>query len=538
MITRYLSVTIELRSAAIFTVEGGDPNDAQTLDYVPGAAIRGALAGTIVAAGGNQSEMDEYVLDGAVRCLNAYPIGHAGGRRALPIPASWRVRKGENADYALDAGADWRDSQLSGYPARFCTWEAADVRRVEVARTGRVHQQRDRERGRAWTERRDNGDEIPHGTIYAYESIDAGQTFRGLIAIDADDEGQVAERAGRVRTLLSGTIRIGRSKRSEYGEAEVRIDDGPAHEVAAGIDGVAAGEVLRAVLLSDHVGRHPGTGQLDPAAFETELMQALAGPMEVEQSFVEPIAIGGYNRHWGVPLPLALGARAGSMMVLRASADIGGDELRAIEHAGLGERRAEGFGRVAFLAASPPSTAVGEPIATGVPAPLADAVPAVVGFIQERMLRRELDRRIANHAAFLVRDDPPKAIGSVLARLRGQLRGTEPKEGLEILRRWLMPDGKEELRESARNHLDRCRVGGRRLSSWMRAILDDDAAARVVLTSTEPQPWLISEEAAADHVAAEGDRLRARLIDEVLRAIAIKARAGGKSADAEVEDAA
>ncbi len=57
--------------------------------------------------------------------------------------------------------------------------------------------------------------------------------------------------------------------------------------------------------------------------------------------------IGGFNRKWGLPLPQALAVRMGSVLVFK---DPGCDPtlLDDLEVRGIGERRAEGFGRIAF----------------------------------------------------------------------------------------------------------------------------------------------------------------------------------------------
>lgn len=41
---RYFPYTLTLKSPAVITALGGDPNSSSTLAYIPGAAVRGAVA--------------------------------------------------------------------------------------------------------------------------------------------------------------------------------------------------------------------------------------------------------------------------------------------------------------------------------------------------------------------------------------------------------------------------------------------------------------------------------------------------------------
>ena len=56
--------------------------------------------------------------------------------------------------------------------------------------------------------------------------------------------------------------------------------------------------------------------------------------------------VAGFNRKWGLPLPQAWAVQAGSVFVYRAGA-FDADQMHRQVAMGVGERRAEGFGRVA-----------------------------------------------------------------------------------------------------------------------------------------------------------------------------------------------
>src|SRR5207248_423079 len=89
----YLHYTLTLRSPVIVSTLSGDPNSAATQPFIPGSAIRGAVAARLIAQGknGDSAEFRDLVLSGAVRYLHAYP--RIAGARGLPTPSSWRRQK-------------------------------------------------------------------------------------------------------------------------------------------------------------------------------------------------------------------------------------------------------------------------------------------------------------------------------------------------------------------------------------------------------------------------------------------------------------
>lgn len=59
--------------------------------------------------------------------------------------------------------------------------------------------------------------------------------------------------------------------------------------------------------------------------------------------------VGGFNRKWGLELPQTLAVSAGSVLVFEATQTLTPEELLTLEHEGLGDRKAEGFGRFMFF---------------------------------------------------------------------------------------------------------------------------------------------------------------------------------------------
>lgn len=549
MIWRYLPYTLLLRAPAVLTSLGGDPNSSQSLPFIPGAALRGAAARGLGDPGRDADLLRSFrtmILDGNVRFLNAYP--RAGGRRTLPTPVSMRIDKlgavgsaGEVTAWDLaafngepSADAAWPEVSLSAMPEPFVSLNAAQPLRVQPARGSRIHQQRDRTRGRAWKEERDGCEEV-HGAIFAFEFLDAGQEFDGLIQVRGADQAACDVLMGTIKNALHDPILLGRSRRGGYG-GNAAISWGTARDREVDGQGFVQADRLadtffRALLTSPYVGRDPDVGQIDPSQVARELVEALAGRVKVARRRWSFELVGGFNRKWRLELPQALACAPGSVLVLQTTAQISFADLLAVEHAGLGERRVEGFGRVVFLEAPTQTQVFRVPSVGVVQAPTGDP-PAVVRFAEGRMLDSALTRAIEEEAARLARSAKSSPSRTLLGRLRNVMRAV-PEAALDTLRTWLAQEGPAPLKRPAMDQLKRCRIGdGQRLASWLRTMAGEDGHGVEMLLRFDAlaQRFHIQGEASARQRLQERlPWIRARLIDNTLASIARKQREGKPS---------
>ena len=371
MSCRYLPYTLTLRSPAVVSTLSGDPNSAWTQPFIPGSAIRGAVAGRLLATGvpGESEKFRDLVLSGQVRYLHAYVEGR--GTRTMPMSVAWRVAKDEpqkaEESVAYDLTeyrgtpkgknveadvAEWPEEALVVPGAQFVTDSPNGGQRwMGTPGIGaRLHQQRDRIQGRPWKEVKP-GREKRHGTVYSYEYLQGGEVFRGVIQLMPESQ----DLAEFFRDLLKEPILVGRARRAGYGgEAVIRFCDRvDSHEYpwARGKvkDNVSPKSLFRLMLTSAYVGRHPKTGQLDPGALENEVHGLFGGRVTTVRHRWAFEAIGGFNKKWRLEVPQAMAVTGGSVLVLRANREIKLKDLREVEHQGIGERRTEGFGRVVFL---------------------------------------------------------------------------------------------------------------------------------------------------------------------------------------------
>jgi CRISPR-associated protein Csx10 len=533
MITRYVPYTLTLRAPVIVTTIGGDPNSSQTLPFVPGSALRGAVArslGDPERDATKASRFRDLVLGGRVRYLHAYP--RAGGRRALPKPLSLHVEKGmvpapEEPLTARDLMADDAGAALVPLPEPFVTLGAAQPLRVRPRRGTRIHQQRDRARGRAWTEVRD-GREEAHGTIFVYEFLEPGQNFDGFVLIEGENDRDLEALIHAVRSALSPPLLLGRSRRGGYGgDADIVWRQLCGREIEGeGVvrKNVERGAHFRALLTSAYIGRNPVTGQIDPTQLDAELCKALRGRIRILGRCWAFDRVGGFNRKWRLELPQAHACAAGSVLLLEATEAIPVGDLLAVEHRGLGERRIEGYGRVVFLEEPVPKVVL-RPVPKEAAARPDGEPPEIVRFAEQRILERALARTIAEEAERLAATARRPPSPSLLARLRNVLRG-DPEQAIDTLRTWVGQDGPGKLRRPAMDQLDRCRIGEskERLSDWIRKVSTDDeyVAGLLRIDALVQRNSIVSEESARSYLASRRNSMRTRLIDALLAALARK----------------
>lgn len=88
---RFLHYQLKLTAPCLISARDLDPNSRVTKPFIPGAALRGAIAAALVERQESVARIADIVASGLVRFLHAYP--DADGRRALPTPITWRRLK-------------------------------------------------------------------------------------------------------------------------------------------------------------------------------------------------------------------------------------------------------------------------------------------------------------------------------------------------------------------------------------------------------------------------------------------------------------
>jgi CRISPR-associated protein Csx10 len=355
-----LTFRIELLEPVLVSqAESGEENSAIGLPFVPGSALRGAcVARYLEQHGGVNLATDDdarrLFLDGTVRFLNAYPC--PADERMLPTPLSWFAEKAQAGDlegpcYDLAVDPERALKLAKGVTWPFChiTYQRVQSEEEEwgdeAAGQGRseclVHLHRPLVQMNVHILLENPNERGEENTVYRYDALAEGQTFAGaVVAEDAND-------LMIIQTLLQDAeLRLGSALSAGYGQT--RVDRAGIEtnwqEYAAGAP-LPDGQVV-VTLLGDAILRG-ADGQVgaDPGG---ALAAALGLPnMRWTGQFRHVRPVGGFNRKWSLPLVQAWAVQAGSVFVGK----VNDGDLAALQHAaenGIGERRAEGFGRLAL----------------------------------------------------------------------------------------------------------------------------------------------------------------------------------------------
>jgi CRISPR-associated protein Csx10 len=361
-----LKYRITLLEPVLVTSLDGDPNSSVAYDYLPGSVLRGAwIALTSKYEGDRPVDANDPLwrrrfFDGQTRFLNGYLV--IAGKRSLPAPRSWTQVKYPTDDAAsrlitdhAQSGSDPQTpksaasesgTKTKSLDRKFCVSDSSTsdgkVLVKTAAHTIQVHTERDRKAGRP---RGAN-----QGTVYRYDALAAGQVFEAAILCNEDgDADYFSELLMKTPELL-----IGGARSAGYGRVKLTQESiEPTYREAWTALQVSV-ERLTITLLSDVILRddqgHYATDAVTFAAAIAKRFNIDSGLLPLGSVFKADGVVGGFNRKWGLPLPQTPTLAMGSVFVYALSVsdeDAARSIYEALETAGIGERRAEGFGRVA-----------------------------------------------------------------------------------------------------------------------------------------------------------------------------------------------
>lgn len=501
-----LWVQLHLDSPVLITgIGNGDENSGRTLPYIPGAVLRGALIARYQPKSGDLP-VDETAaalfFNGKVRYLNAYPVLH--GQRALPLPASWRTNKGDQLkdrpvayDLALGVIED-EDMLPERIKAAFCGGNESVVEVFKPRREIHVHIGGE-ERG-----------EVRKGsnTVFQYEALAAGQAWAALIVADDDVD------LTRLRQLLAQDthLSLGGSRSAGYGQVTIsQVREGSALETP--VEDVD--EVVTVTLLSDALLRDAsGQPTLD---LDLTLSAHLGRVVRRKSAYVNVTPAGGFNRQWQAPLPQCDALGMGTVFTYRAD-ELSVTELQPLVEKGVGERRVDGYGRLAVNAHGQAQLRVGLPRSDEaiVPKGLSPSSRALAQEMAERMLRARLDDRLItqlNQPALRIHNSPPNhqlnRLRTVIARAL-----SSPALPLQPVSDYF---GDKQMKDTARKKFERARVPAtqERLITWIQDRLEKIDGLAQIGAAEHQSPSVAGQQADFSELLKHEYTLR--LIDGVLK---------------------
>ncbi len=342
-------------------------------DHIPGSTVLAWLATRLAEHGVDPSA---WVQTGGLRAGAATPV--AAGRPGVAVPLCWRRAEGtgevrnrlvdpeppEGRERAIRAGfvaADpdgWAPAVLVAAAAGIDVHPSIDPS-TQAAKPGGLH-----------------------SVGYIREQ----QTFASDIAVDQELADLAATVCGsNWWSAWEGSAWLGGKANGEYGQVRVRAEpvgrSAPADDPAASEPTADRGEadhdvarILTVWATSDVLVRDDRLRlSTSPAYMASTLAAALGLPDSATAGPAGPgllaaacdsVRVDGWHRPSGLPRATLAGLRAGSVLRLAWHGPPASfDKCRRVEREGIGERRAEGFGRVLIdpplLAAARPEVAPG-----------------------------------------------------------------------------------------------------------------------------------------------------------------------------------
>lgn len=499
-----LSYQIHLLSPLLATqLSAGEENSSKSFNYIPGSMLRGALINLYLRERRAQKQgtydpaLDpvcrRLFFDGTNCYLNAYPVDN-NFYRTIPKPLSWYMKKEELED---DNGTVYdlaleEVENLKPCPGCFYSLDGDIAYLVKTssslsmhnASAGRMVRLKDR------------------STVYYYEAIAAGQVFGAAV---------VSKNVSDLNLLKSWMenrqIAIGGSKSAGYGRVvfrETRIHDAWNECEQQGAQ--RKGELVL-TLLSDLIFRNKN------GHYTTDLDEILG--CKHERAYQSTKIVGGFNRKWGLPLVQVPAVQAGSVFVYRAG-DIDQGALEQYLAEGIGDRRVEGFGRIAInlnrhnilskFACDKPNLLRDDKL------PLSGESTELAGRLAVRRLKKMLDGRLLEAIDRLdIIHFPPEK--SQLNRLREVAKQALRQDQPEIITNYLNDMGETGARQFKRARI----TGNRRLSTWLMEDIKGEKIWKDYL-GLEQKPGIVSVAGVSAEITKEIKlEYTVRLLEAVLK---------------------
>lgn len=311
-----------------------------TLDRVPGSMLLPAILGRLRGLG---VDLRSAVAVGDIAVTDATPM--IEGLESLPVPQCLAYEKSGGG---LESGGkvfnllanDEVDGQPRFYRSGFVAVPGDAPESVRYCRTpisATTHNTIDDDLQRP---------SASVGGVYTLEAIAPGTRLAFEVRVRGDIAAALEEKRGDWWRLLDGQWSLGSAKAGGYGLCSVSASANPP-EVPRAAEAVSRS--LTIWLLSDALLRddrlRPTT---DPGAVAAEVGRLLGAELRVLRVFGRQNRTESWQRSWGLPRPSLLGLAAGTCLECELDAEPDPARLRELERAGIGERRAEGFGRIAL----------------------------------------------------------------------------------------------------------------------------------------------------------------------------------------------
>lgn len=457
-------------------IGGGDPNSAVGFDYIPGSVIRGAIIGMYLQSrktkdmDASDEEFRNIFFNDNVLFLNAYPF--ISERRALPVPLSWRSKKDEknqvydnsicdrlefdedglriiwtsvSEPFCILANDNTNASTLKYCPDKCVTLHTARGDRSNV--TGKKKE----------SSVPSDDKSTMKSTMFRYESLDSDQAMCGVILVKDEACSEILSKILCENKNEPLTLKLGKSHLAEYGRVRLenlKIQDNWKEYEPVGEDGE---EFIVVTLLSDAIIRDEQTG-----SYIGNISPAL-GIKDPIKRFVQISIKGGFNRKWNLPLPQIQVIVAGSVFVYENTDGLR-DTLNEFEMLGIGEKREDGFGRIAIDWHKEDEFEIAEfkKDTKTINNTLTEENIPFISKIAERLLKVKLDQLLLEKINDSKIKSPPK--NAQVSGIRNVMRDAFVAENPCLVIKYL-----SKMKRKARDQFQHARVNDMSLYEWIES---------------------------------------------------------------------
>jgi CRISPR-associated protein Csx10 len=186
--------------------------------------------------------------------------------------------------------------------------------------------------------------------------------------------------------------------------------------------------------------------------------------------FTSSTLIGGFNRKWGLPLPQVPALAAGSVIVFESEdIEITSEQIQLLEVCGIGERREDGFGRIAvnWLENEYIQVILPKSSSTSSLPPLrSEGSRLLAEQMAQRLLEQKLEQYLQKQVGYLSLDEGISS--SQLSRLQSVARQPLPNGDCTLVISLL-----NNLPSNARNQFEQTKIGNENHKKSFKQQLDE-----------------------------------------------------------------
>lgn len=380
-----LKISIELKSAVVFSSRSGDSTLTGSLSYIPGSSLLGALASRYLKEYGKDEEFSRLFLRGALSFQNLY----LEDSECIFYPCSRNILGDKTDDKRFINSFYHEVNELKHKVVEaYCHLQDTYITLKMPQKEIFFHHEREYSSGIS----RD-------AKIFNYEALSEGQVFSGYISGAKED----------LELLLKlipqdGYLRLGKSKTSQYGNCKVIASGFERRKTE--IDIVDDNPVM--IMLSDTIIRN----KYGKSVVDIRELKDLLG-VEILESAIATTQVETVVNAHKAKKPMELAFKAGSSFLLK---ELPPDSELLLAR-GLGERCHEGFGTVVFTEniESPIYMSTKETASTRKPD---TALPPVLKELVEKAYERVLENQLVGRATELAKNLNIEALSkSLIGRL-------------------------------------------------------------------------------------------------------------------------